>query len=305
MELRIHTEPSQGASYATLLRFAQAAEQLGFDAFFRSDHYLKLGDVDGKPGPSDAWVTLAGIARETESIKLGTLVTPVTFRWPGQLAIQVGQVDHMAGGRVEVGIGTGWFADEHHAYGIPFPEKRFGLLEEQLEIVTGLWNTPEGGTYDFTGEHYSLTGAVAPLKAGPDTRPKIIIGGTGGKKTPALAARYADEFNTAFVTPEVAAGLYETVRDRSEEAGRPRDALVLSIIQTLCCGKDDAQVRARDDAFTEHLDPNAWRGTPSELVDKLGRFAEAGATRAYLRVLDLNDIDHLELVASEVLPQVR
>ncbi|CAL9426100.1 F420-dependent glucose-6-phosphate dehydrogenase [Streptomyces sp. enrichment culture] len=304
MRLRIHTEPSQGASYDTVLKVARAAEDLGFDAFFRSDHYLKLGDVDGLPGPSDAWVTLAGLARETSRIRLGTLVTPVTFRWPGQLAIQVGQVDHMAGGRVSVGIGTGWFAEEHAAYGIPFPAKRFGMLEEQLEIVKALWETPAGGTYDFKGTHYQLEGAVAPLRAGDGTRPQIIVGGVGTGKTPALAARFADEFNTAFVTPEKAAELYGRVREESAKAGRDPQSLEFSIIQTVCCGKDDAQVQARNDAFTEQLDGNALRGTPAELVDKLGRFAEAGADIAYLRVLDLHDLDHLELIASEVLPQL-
>ncbi|MFE7493260.1 TIGR03560 family F420-dependent LLM class oxidoreductase [Kitasatospora sp. NPDC057965] len=303
MRLRIHTEPSQGASYDTVLKVARTAEELGFDAFFRSDHYLKLGDVDGLPGPSDAWVTLAGLARETSRIRLGTLVTPVTFRWPGQLAIQVGQVDHMAGGRVSVGIGTGWYAAEHAAYGIPFPAKRFGLLEEQLEIVKSLWETPPGGSYDFKGEHYQLTGAVAPLRAG-DGRPQIIVGGVGTGRTPALAAKYADEFNTAFVAPERAAELYERVREECLAVDRDPRSPEFSIIQTVCAGRDDAEVKRRDEAFSETLDGNALRGTPAELVDRLGRFAEAGAQIAYLRVLDLQDLDHLELIASEVLPQL-
>src|SRR3954453_20989606 len=147
MNLRVFTEPQQGASYDDLLRVAHAAEDLGFDAFFRSDHYLVMGDGDGLPGPTDAWMTLAGLARETSRIKLGTLVSPVTFRLPGVLAISVAQVDVMSGGRAELGLGAGWFEAEHRAYGIPFPPKRFDLLEEQLAVVTGLWSTPRGETF--------------------------------------------------------------------------------------------------------------------------------------------------------------
>ena len=162
MKLRIFTEPQQGASYDDLLAVAQATEKLGFDAFFRSDHYLTMGDhASGLPGPTDAWTTLAGLARETERIRLGTLVSSVTYRAPGILAIQVAQVDQMSGGRVELGLGTGWFEKEHLAYGIPFPDKRFGHLEEQLEVITGLWGTPVGDSYSFAGEHYTLVDSPA------------------------------------------------------------------------------------------------------------------------------------------------
>src|SRR6202046_4367962 len=155
MKLRIFVEPQQGATYEQLLAVAQATEARGFDAFFRSDHYLSMGG-DGFPGPTDAWVTLAALARETSRIRLGTLVSSATFRWPGVLAITVAQVDAMSGGRVELGLGTGWYDGEHTAYGIPFPAlgERFARLEEQLSIITGLWDTPSGGTYSFTGKHY-------------------------------------------------------------------------------------------------------------------------------------------------------
>ncbi|WP_447646153.1 LLM class flavin-dependent oxidoreductase [Nocardioides zeae] len=145
MDLRIFTEPQQGATYDDLLAVAQETERLGFDAFFRSDHYLHMSG-DGLPGPTDAWTTLAGLARETSTIRLGTLMTSATFRHPGVLAIQVAQVDQMSGGRVELGLGAGWFEGEHAAYGIPFPDtrERFDRYAEQLEIVTGLWATPEG-----------------------------------------------------------------------------------------------------------------------------------------------------------------
>lgn len=174
MDFRIFTEPQQGARYEDQLVMAQAAERLGFDAFFRSDHYLAMG-VEGLPGPTDSWVTLGAIARETTSIRLGTLVTSATFRWPGLLAIQVAQVDDMSDGRVELGLGTGWFQEEHEAYGVPFPKARFGPFAEQLAIITGLWGTPPGDTFSFSGEHYRLVDSPALPKPVQDPIP-IIIG---------------------------------------------------------------------------------------------------------------------------------
>src|SRR5487761_1537967 len=210
MKLRIFTEPQQGADYATLRRVALATEELGFDAFFRSDHYLKMGDASGLPGPSDSWATLAGLAVETSRIRLGTLMTAATFRLPGPLAITVAQVDQMSGGRVELGIGTGWFEREHAAYGIPFPPlgERFDRLAEQLEIITGLWTTPEGSTFSFEGTHYQLADSPALPKPAQRPRPPVIIGGHGPRRTPALAARYADEFNIAFSPAGVVAAQF-------------------------------------------------------------------------------------------------
>src|SRR5580658_6436829 len=181
MRLRVFTEPQQGASYDDLLRIARHAEELGFDAFFRSDHYLSMGDGDGLPGPTDAWVTLAALAVETSSIRLGTLMSPVTFRLPGPLAITVAQVDQMSGGRVELGLGTGWFEAEHTAYGIPFPSvsERFDRLEEQLAIVTGLWGTPEGETFSFAGAHYQLADSPGLPKPAQRPRPPVLVGGSG------------------------------------------------------------------------------------------------------------------------------
>ena len=157
-DLRIFTEPQQGASYDDLLAVALRAEELGFGAFFRSDHYLTMGVGDGLPGPTDAWVALAGLARDTSTIRLGTLVSSATFRLPGPLAVSVAQVDQMSGGRVDFGLGAGWFAAEHEAYGIPFPKlgERFDRLEEQLDIITGMWATPVGETYDNPGGHYPV-----------------------------------------------------------------------------------------------------------------------------------------------------
>ena len=200
-------EPELGASYADQLAVAQAAEQLGFSAFFRSDHYLPIKG-DGLPGPTDSWVTLAAIARETTTIRLGTMVTSATFRYPGPLAISTAQVDEMSGGRVELGIGAGWLEAEHRAYGIPFPPlgERFDRLTEQLEIVTGLWATPIGTKFNYRGAYYGLTDSPALPKPAQRPHPPIIIGGLGAKRTPALAARFANEFNLPGLTPPGAAG---------------------------------------------------------------------------------------------------
>ncbi len=204
VDLRIFTEPQQGATYDDLLAVARASERLGFDAFFRSDHYLSIGDGDGdgdgRPGPTDAWLTLAALARETSRIRLGTLVTPATFRLPGPLAISVAQVDQMSGGRVELGLGAGWFSAEHEAYGIPFPPvaERFDRFAEQVEVIDGLLRTPAGETFSFAGEHYQLTDSPALPKPVQSPRPPLILGGAGKARGAALAARYADEYNVAF-----------------------------------------------------------------------------------------------------------
>ncbi|QNP69649.1 LLM class F420-dependent oxidoreductase [Streptomyces roseirectus] len=306
MDLRIFTEPQQGATYDTLLTVAKATEDLGFDAFFRSDHYLKMGDVDGLPGPTDAWLTLAGLARETKRIRLGTLMTAATFRLPGVLAIQVAQVDQMSGGRVELGLGAGWFEEEHKAYGIPFPAEKFGRLEEQLEIVTGLWSTPVGETYDFKGTHYTLTDSPALPKPAQAKIP-VLIGGGGAKRTPRLAARYADEFNMPFGSFEDTERQFGRVRAAVEEAGRPADALTYSNALVACVGKDDAEVARRAAVIgreVEELRTNGLAGTPAEVVEKIGRYAELGVTRFYLQILDLDDLDHLELISSEVQTQL-
>lgn len=305
MDFRIFTEPQQGASYTDQLAVAQAAESLGFDAFFRSDHYLAMGDGDGLPGPTDSWVTLAGLARETSTIRLGTLVTSATFRWPGLLAIQVAQVDQMSGGRVELGLGAGWFEEEHTAYGVPFSAKRFGPFSEQLEIITGLWRTPAGERFSFEGEHYQLTDSPALPK--PAHEIPIIIGGSGARRTPALTARYAAEYNANFDSVENAAMKFERVQAACTEAGRDPGALVLSLAHTTAVGRDEAEYRRRAEAIgrdPEELREQGLTGTVSQVVDKLGAYREAGAQRFYFQVLDLADLDHLELLAREVVPQL-
>ena len=309
MQLRIFTEPQQGASYDDLLAVARVTEEGGFDAFFRSDHFLRFGAGDGSPGPTDAWITLAGLARETSRIRLGTMVTSMTFRLPGPLAISVAQVDAMSGGRVELGIGTGWFDGEHTAYGIPFPPlgERFDRLEEQLEIITGLWETPEGERFDFDGTHYQLKESPALPKPVQQPRPPIIVGGAGTRRTPRLAARYADEFNVPFHPLQQASEQFDRVRRACEDAGRDPASITLSAAVVVACGSDEAEFQRRATATGQPPDrirQYAAGGTPNEVVERLREFGEAGATRIYLQVLDLSDLDHIRLIADEVLPHV-
>ncbi|MBA3280707.1 MAG: LLM class F420-dependent oxidoreductase [Acidimicrobiia bacterium] len=306
MELRIFTEPQQGATYDDLLTVALEAEKLGFGAFFRSDHYLNMGGDPG-PGPTDAWITLAGLARDTETIRLGTLVTSATFRLPGPLAVSVATVDAMSGGRVELGLGAGWFDDEHTAFGIPFPGigERFDRLEEQLEIITGLWATQEVGSFQHDGAHYQVTDGTGLPKPTQSPRPPIVIGGHGPTRTPALAARFADEFNTPFSTADVTELQFDRVRAAVEAVDRPADSMTYSAAQVVCVGTNEAEVARRASAIGREpadLRGNGVAGTPAEVIDRLGQFGEVGATRIYLQVLDLGDLDHLRLIAEDVLP---
>ncbi|WP_330460341.1 LLM class F420-dependent oxidoreductase [Streptomyces sp. NBC_00820] len=306
MDLRIFTEPQQGATYDTLLTVAKATEDLGFDGFFRSDHYLRMGDVSGLPGPTDAWITLAGLARETERIRLGTLMTAATFRLPAVLAIQVAQVDQMSGGRVELGLGAGWFEEEHKAYGIPFPKEKFARLEEQLEIVTGLWATEAGKSFDFHGTYYDLTDSPALPKPAQRKVP-VIIGGHGATRTPRLAARYADEFNIPFASVEDSARQFGRVRAAAEEAGRAADDLTYSNALVVCVGRDDQEVARRAEVIgrdVDELKANGLAGSPAEVVDKIARYAAIGSERLYLQTLDLHDLDQLELISTQVMPQL-
>lgn len=308
MDLRIFTEPQQGAYYADLLRVAQATEAAGFDAFFRSDHYHVMGERSGEPGPTDAWTTLSALAVQTERIRLGTLVTSATFRLPGPLAIAVAQADQMSGGRIELGLGAGWFEPEHTGYGIPFPPlgERFARLAEQFEIVTGLWATPVGETYSFAGEHYTLVDSPALPK--PARPVPVIVGGKGPKRTPALAARFANEFNVPFSSLDDVAAQFERVTRACAEAGRDANEIVRSFVHPLVIGATDAELARRADAIGRGLDglrgiPTV--GSPDEIVDQLGRWRErTGVNRVYLQVLDLSDLDQLDLVAAKVAPQL-
>lgn len=307
MRLRVFTEPQQGASYDQQLRMAQEAERLGFDAFFRSDHYIRFDDDDPRPGPTDTMVTLAGLARETQHIRLGTLVAASTFRLPGPLAIQVAEIDAMSGGRVELGLGAAWNDVEHRAYGIPFPPtgERFDRLEEQLEIVTGLWTTPPGEKFSFRGKHYEVTDSPALPKPVQRPRPPIIIGGYGAKRTPRLAARFADEFNLPFPPLDFYRTAIDRVRGACEDAGRDPATLTTTVALVVCCGADEAEIARRAASIgreVAELRTNGAAGTPAEVAETLHEFAAAGAEAAYLQVLDLDDLDHVRLLAAEVAP---
>ncbi|WP_460886398.1 LLM class F420-dependent oxidoreductase [Promicromonospora xylanilytica] len=305
LDLRIFTEPQQGATYDDQLAVARATEQLGFSAFFRSDHYLAMGG-DGLPGPTDAWTTLAGLARDTSTVRLGTLVSSATFRHPGVLAIQVAQVDQMSGGRVELGLGTGWFAAEHSAYGIPFPDKRFGMLEEQLAVITGLWNTAVGETFSFSGEHYQLTDSPALPKPTQQAIP-VLVGGGGPRRTPVLAARYGTEYNQAFPELDTVGARVKVIEKAMSDAGRAPGSMVQSVALVAAVGQDEAEFTRRAAAIGREpgeLREHGIAGTVSEVVDRLKVLEADGIQRVYLQILDLADLDHLDLIAREVVPQL-
>ncbi len=307
MDVRVFIEPQNGATTADQVRLAVAAEELGFDGFFRSDHVLTMDDRrGGLPGPTDSWITLGAVAAATSRVRIGTLVSSATFRHPSMLAIQVAQVDEISGGRVELGLGTGWFEAEHTAYGLPFPERRFGPFEEQLEIVTGLWSTPVGETFDFAGEHFALRGAPA-LPKPAQARVPIIVGGSGPSRTPAIAARFADEFNQFRAEDRVVAERIARVREACERIGRDPSSITPSIALTTVVAGDAATLAARAEAAgrsVESLREAGLTGSAAEAVDVLGRMGELGATRCYLQLLDLHDLDQLAYIADEILPQL-
>lgn len=309
MDFRVFVEPQQGATYSDQLAVAQTAESAGYSAFFRSDHYLAMAG-DGLPGPTDSWVTLGGIARETSTIRLGTMVTSATFRHPGVLAISVAQVDEMSGGRVDLGIGAGWFEAEHEAYAIPFPPlgERFDRLGEQLDILVGMWGTPAGETFDYTGSQYTIKNSPALPKPVQTPHPPIIIGGGGPKRTPALTAKFADEFNIPFADLDTLTTQFGRVAAAVADAGRTPDSLTYSAAFVVCAGRDDAEVSTRAAAIGREVDElresSPLVGTPAEIADRLGAFTEAGVQRVYLQVLDQSDLDHVEFFASDVIPQL-
>lgn len=310
MELRIFAEPQEGAEHEVLLQAARCAENAGFGAFFRSDHYMHTGSAPRWPGPSDAWLTLAALARETLRIRLGVMMSPVTFRSPGQLAVIAAQADRMSGGRVELGLGAGWFADEHAAIGVCFPglRERFDRLDEQLRVITGLWATPAGETFSYSGQHYTIVKSAALPKPAQYPRPPIIIGGKGPRRGPELAARYADEFNVSLRGIEVSAAQFARVTAACERIGRDPGQIRRSIMQPVCVGRTKAELARRAKAIgadPDDLRARGLAGSPAEVVDQLGQWADqAGVSRVYAQVLDLTDLDHLELLAAAVAEQV-
>jgi F420-dependent oxidoreductase-like protein len=308
----VFTEPHRGATYDDQLRVARLVEDCGFEGFMRADHYQSMGVDDGLPGPTDAWITLAGLARETSRIRLGTLVSSATFRPPGPLAVAVAQVDQMSGGRIELGIGAGWYEREHVSYGIAFPPlgERFDRLAEQLAVITGLWDTPVGERFSFKGEHYQLFDAPALPKPVQTPRPPVIVGGRGPRRTPELAALFADEFNMPFRGVPVAAEAFARVRAACDRVGRAasgRAPLVLSVGIVAAVGRTEAEAQRRAEPLhgpTALPQEDPVIGSPAQLVQRIGEFADLGVTRVHLRVPEMLDFEHLELIAAEVIPQL-
>ncbi|SFS79153.1 LLM class F420-dependent oxidoreductase [Saccharopolyspora flava] len=305
IRMRVLMEPRHGARYADVLALAQATERAGFEAFFRSDHLLGVDPDDPAYRPTDCWTTLAGLARDTRRVRLGSLVTAATFREPGLLAAIVASADDMSGGRVELGIGTGWYAREHEAFGIDFPGTgtRFDRLEEVLAIVTGLWTAEPGTGFSFDGKHFRVSDNRTPPRPVQRPGPPIIIGGAGPKRTPALAARYAAEFNGA-----LGGDLREryAIFDRACEAiGRDPATARHSAVLPVACGTSRAETERRAGVIgSEFIREHAAIGSPSHLADRIGELARIGADTVYLHVYDIHDLDQIALIGAEVLPHV-
>ena len=294
MRMRVLLEPHHGAGYDQILALARATEEAGFDAFFRSDHYLGIDADDTGYRPTDSWTTLAGLAVQTERVRLGTLMTASTYRQPGPLAITVATVDAMSGGRAELGIGAAWYEREHRYFGIPFPPlgERFDRLGEQLEVITGLWGTAPGDRFSYHGKHYQLEECASIPR--PARRPPIIIGGAGPRRTPALAARFADEFNAGLApgTEE----RFARFRQFCEQAGRDPAQVRLSTTLPVCCGTTRAEADRRAAALGEpgaRMLSMGITGTTAEVAGRLAELQAAGA-----------DTDHIRLLGREVLPQL-
>jgi alkanesulfonate monooxygenase SsuD/methylene tetrahydromethanopterin reductase-like flavin-dependent oxidoreductase (luciferase family) len=235
------------------------------------------------------------------------MVSAATFRLPGPLAIAVAQVDAMSNGRITLALGAGWAEQEHLAYGIPFPPpgQRFDRLEEQLALITGMWKTPVGETFSFDGVHYQLVDCPALPKPVQQPHPPVIVGGTGPRRTPALAARFADEFNLPpFNAPDAAAAAFARVRAACEEIGRDPATLECSVTLTTVCGADRAEVERRGAVSPLQFQGADCAGTPDEVLEQLLAYREIGATRAYLRLLDLRDLEQIALLGDAVLPGV-
>jgi F420-dependent oxidoreductase-like protein len=314
MRLALMTEPQQGLSYADVLAAAGAAEEAGLEAFFRSDHYQSFPGPAGEP-TTDAWATLAGLARETTRIRLGALVSPVTFRLPGPFAKTVTTVDEMSGGRVEVGLGAGWNDEEHEQLGIPFPAlgERFGMLEEAVEILHGLWTEPDGWSFD--GAHWRLIGSQfhpRPTDYRPDgSRPPIILGGSGGPRLARLVARFGDEFNLTSASPHAAREAYGRVDAACREVGRDPATVTHGAMTGVLIAETPGDLQARIAdllGFTgneETDDADAWLaqrrsrwiiGTLDEAGERLHDFEAAGAQRIMLQDFIPRDLDHIRLM---------
>lgn len=296
-------QPQFGATYDDQLALALEVEQAGFDAFFRSDHYLSPRGT-GEPGPTDAWVTLGALARETKRIRLGTLMTAASFRNPVLLAMQVAQVDQMSRGRVEFGVGAGWYQKEHEAMGIAFPSpsERMDRFEEQLQVLRLLWTSPPDQTIDHHGRHYAFSGATGLPKPWSPSGPRVIVGGTGPKRTPMIAARYADEYNVPYLPPDRVGRLYDRVRECCVRLGREPNTPARSVTIAVVTGASAGDVERRVGALggRDALAGRAIIGMPDECVRRLREFLDVGAERLHVQLFDLRDLDLVRVLGAEV-----
>jgi F420-dependent oxidoreductase-like protein len=296
-------EGQEGVAWADWVALAQACERLGFDALFRSDHYLSVGGRRER-GSLDAWGTVSALSAVTETLRFGTLVSPATFRHPSVLAKAVVTADHISGGRVELGIGTGWLEDEHTAYGFPFPpmRERMAILAEQLEIIRRQWDDER---FSFDGEHYRIESLDARPKPVQRPHPPLIVGGAAGPRSARLAARWADEYNTVYVTPDEARERRRALDEACEAEGRDPKALRFSMMNGFVVGADRTEIRARTDRLAEWGAPptDSWIvGTPDEIVARLREYEAAGIEAVMLQHHLFEDYDALELIGREVIP---
>jgi len=309
-------EPQQGLSYGEQLEIAKLAESIGFEALFRSDHYQSFPGPAGLP-TTDAWAVLAGLARETSKIRLGALVSPVTFRWPGNFVKVTTTVQEMSGGRLEVGLGAGWNEDEHRQYGFPFPpiDVRAEMLEEQLEILHGLWEEPAGWT--FRGRHYTIEDALfAPRPADVGGRPPIIVGGQGRPRSIRLAARWADEFNVTSSDPAEVADKYRQLDDACRAIGRDPATIARSAMVGTLIAADQQGLEARANALLQRIgqagapeDPREWldvrrpkwiMGDFDEARAAVRRYADVGVQRLMLQDMFPWDLDMIRDMGREL-----
>ena len=311
MRYALMTEPQQGLSYDEILAIARTAEAAGIEAYFRSDHYASFPGEVGQP-TTDAWATLAGLARETSTIRLGVLVSPVTFRVPGNLAKVIQTVDEMSGGRVEAGFGAGWNEDEHGQLGIPFPPlgERYDMLEEQMALIHGLWTQPDGWTFD--GPRWPVRGSKrhGELARGGRSHPHIIFGGKGNPRMARLVARYGDEFNLISASPDDAPAAYGRIREACAEEGRDADEVVYSAMTGVLVAESEDDLRARVADLLVALgqgdaDGDTWlaerrrrwvMGTPDEAHERVRALERAGTQRIMLQDFIPRDLDHVRLM---------
>ena len=305
MDFRIFTEPQQGAGYERLSTLAIHAEASGFNGFFVSDHYHVMGDNDPRNGPTDAMTTLAGIARDTVKLRLGALVCSATFRQPGRLSVIAAEIDQMSSGRLELGVGAGWFDREHEALGISFPslKERFDRMEDQLSILELFRITPAESTFDYQGRTVALKDCPALPKAAQESGIPIIVGGGGPKRTPNLAARFANEFNLPFSSPRDFELQANRVRQACESISRDPDSMVFSVAQVLCIGTTEKELKRRSAKIGRDLPElreNGVAGTLDEARERIRSFQQFGVSRMYFQVLDEDDLDHVSLLSELV-----